>query len=77
MLESSFPSHIASCDLGFDLQESGKALKIFSIDSSTKPSQITAPTTGLRNASPALWGSPSFGEVLSRTPSVGPWGHCT
>ena len=34
-------------------------------------------STSLPNASPALWGSPSSGEVLSRTPSVGLLGCCT
>ena len=33
--------------------------------------------TSLPNASPALWGSCSSGEVLSRTPSVGLLGRCT
>ena len=34
-------------------------------------------STSLPNASPALWGSPSSGKVLSRIPSVGLLGRCT
>lgn len=75
--ESDLPSHVASCDMGLDLQESGQALEVCSTEASRKPSQITSCPAVLPNASPACWGTPFSGKVLSRTPSVGPRGHYT
>ena len=82
MPESGLLCQGASCDQGLawggdagvSLQ---KALEMCSTDTSTKPSGITAPPSIFPNASTALWRSPSSGEALSRSPSVGLWGRCT